>query len=152
MGIMTIRLSVCSYIFPRRFLSIGHPNYNIGKCKQCNSVWNDHQIVKHIRQLPHQRVGYQSTHEDEYQGNDGIDGDRLLSEQVDNIDLTKQIPTKHRGECEEEQADRHKHGASFCSKDDTEGRLCQVCVGQSGRGPQQHRTQPEGRPPYTGWR
>ena len=105
---------------------MGGLDHHAGQGKQGDGVGDDHQVVEHIGQLPHQIVGHQSAQEDEHQGDDGVDHHGLLAEQVDGVDLAEQVPAQYGGEGEEEQADGHEHGAQALAKDGAECGLSQV--------------------------
>ena len=79
-------------------------DYHAGEGQQRDRVGDDHQLVEHIGQLPHEVVGGQGAQEDEYEGDELINADRLLAEEVDDVDLAEHVPAKDGGEGEEEQA------------------------------------------------
>lgn len=54
-----------------RVLPPGHPDYHAGQGKQGNGVGDDHQVVEHIGQLPHQVVGHRGAQENKDEGDHG---------------------------------------------------------------------------------
>ena len=107
-------------------ISLHALDHQAGQAEEADGVGNDHQVIEHIRQLPHQVVGGQGTQEDEYQGNQRINHDGFPSEEVSHVDLAEEVPPQNGGEGEEEQADGHKHGPQILPKHHAEGRLGQV--------------------------
>lgn len=111
-------------------------DYHFGQGEQGDDVGNDHEVVEHIRQLPHQIVAHHGAHQDEHQGDEGVDHGAglgvLLAEKPDGVDLAEQVPAQNRGESEEEQADGHELGAQAGTHHGAEGGLGQVGLAEGG--------------------
>ena len=111
-------------------------DYHFGQGEQGDDVGNDHEVVEHIRQLPHQIVAHHGAHQDEHQGDEGVDHGAglgvLLAEKPDGVDLAEQVPAQNRGESEEEQADSHELGAEAGSHHGAEGGLGQIGLAEHG--------------------
>ena len=106
----------------------------MSQSKQGQGVGNDHQVIEHVGQLPHQVVGHQSAQEDEHQTQHGVDNSGFFAEEIHHVDLAEQVPAQDGGESEEEQADRDEHSAGALPKDHAEGGLRQVGLAQGGAG------------------
>ena len=102
-------------------------DYHFGQGEQGDDVGNDHEVVEHIRQLPHQIVAHHGAHQDEHQGDEGVDHGAglgvLLAEKPDGVDLAEQVPAQNRGESEEEQADDVSVTLNKISDIKTHGRI-----------------------------
>ena len=111
-------------------------DYHFGQGEQGDDVGNDHEVVEHIRQLPHQIVAHHGAHQDEHQGDEGVDHGAglgvLLAEKPDGVDLAEQVPAQNRGESEKEQADSHELGAEAGSHHGAEGSLGQIGLAEHG--------------------
>ena len=111
-------------------------HHQFGEGKEGNDVGNDHQVIEHIRQLPHQVVAHHGAQQDKHQRNGGIHRGAglgiFLSEEPDGVDFAEEVPAQHRGEGEEEQADSHKLGTEAHSHDGAEGGLGQIGLAENG--------------------
>ena len=111
-------------------------DHHFGQGEQGDDVGNDHEVVEHIRQLPHQIVAHHGAHQDEHQGDEGVDHGAglgvLLAEKPDGVDLAEEIPAQDRGEGKEEQADSHELGAQAGTHHGAEGGLGQVGLAEGG--------------------
>ena len=94
--------------------------------KEGDGVGDDHEVIEHIAQLPHEVAGGQRAEEDEHQRDDGVDDRGPLTEEISHVDLAEEVPAKDGGESEEEQADRDEHRARALAKDDAESGLGKV--------------------------
>ena len=103
---------------------------------QRNNVGQNHKLIEHIAQFPHEVAGGQRAEEDEHQRDDGIDDAAqlavLAAEQIVGVDLAEQVPAEDGGEGEEQQADGHKLGAQAGTKYGAKGGLGQVGLAQGG--------------------
>ena len=106
--------------------AVGGLHHHGGEGEQGDGVGDDHEVVEHVSQLPHQVVAHDGAQEDKHQGDGGIDLGGMLAEQVDDVDLAKQVPAENGGEGKEEQADGHESGAQAGAEHGAEGRLGQV--------------------------
>ena len=111
-------------------------DYHFGQGEQGDDVGNDHEVVEHIRQLPHQIVAHHGAHQDEHQGDEGVDHGAglgvLLAEKPDGVDLAEQVPAQDRGEREEEQADGHELCAEPGPHNGAESGLGQIGLAEHG--------------------
>ena len=111
-------------------------DYHFGQGEQGDDVGNDHEVVEHIRQLPHQIVAHHGAHQDEHQSDEGVDHGAglgvLLAEKPDGVDLAEQVPAQNRGESEEEQADSHEFGTEAGSHHRAESGLGQIGLAEHG--------------------
>ena len=97
-----------------------------GQSKQRQGVRKHHQLVKHIRQLPHQIIRGQGAEEDENQSDDIIYHYRFFTKEIDHIDLAEHVPSEDGGESKEEQADCHEDIAGVGAEHRSESSLRQV--------------------------
>ena len=111
-------------------------HHHLRQRKQGDDVGDDHEVVEHIRQLPHQIIAHHGTQQDEHQRDHGIDHGAdlgiLPAEEPDGVDLAEQVPAQNRGESEEEQADSHELGAEAGSHHGAEGGLGQIGLAEHG--------------------
>ena len=84
-----------------------------GQGEKGDGVWDDHQLVEQIGELPDQIVGGKSSEEDEDQGDDLVDDHGSVAKQVDCVNAAEHVPAKDCGEGEEEQADCNEDAAEI---------------------------------------
>lgn len=113
---------------------VGGGDHHAGEGEEGQGVGDDHQVVEHVGQLPHQIVGHQGAQEDEHQPQNGVNLGGLFAEEIYYVDFAEQVPAQNGGEGEEEQANCHEHGAGGLAEYHTEGGLRQICLAQSGAG------------------
>ena len=104
--------------------ALGTGDDHAAECKQRNHVWNDHELIEHVGQLPDQIVGQAGTKEDKHDCNSRINlaGSLAAKQEVD-VDAAKEVPTDDGGEGEEQQADGDYTVAEGGAEYLTEGQL-----------------------------
>ena len=94
--------------------------------EQRNGIGDDHELVEHVAQLPDKVIGHRGAEEDEDEREQRVNIGALLAEEVDHVDLAKQVPAQDRGECEEEQAHRDERVARLRAEHRAERALGKV--------------------------
>ncbi len=98
----------CFYLLckPECF-ALGAGNNHAAECKQRDHVWNDHELVEHVRKLPDEVIGQAGAEEDKHDCNSRINlaGSRLAAKQEVDIDAAEEVPADDRRERKKQQAD-----------------------------------------------
>ncbi len=112
--------------------ALGTGDDHAAECKQRNHVWNDHELIEHVGQLPDQIVGQAGTKEDKHDCNSRINlaGSLAAKQEVD-VDAAKEVPTDDGGEGEEQQADGDYTVAEGGAEYLTEGQLSHIGLGDT---------------------